>query len=68
MEGNVNVAGILDAETVKVAGIDVLTSYTETDPVFTAWDKSTGISIIESQVSGLTHFITSDETDPVFTA
>lgn len=26
---------------------------TELDPVFTAWDKSTGISINESQVSGL---------------
>lgn len=28
-----------------------LTSYTETDPVFTAWNKSTGISITKSQVS-----------------
>ena len=33
-----------------------LTSYTETDPVFSAWDKSTGISIIESQISDLSHF------------
>lgn len=32
-----------------------LTSYTETDPVFSAWDKSTGISITESQISDLTH-------------
>ena len=30
-----------------------LTSYTETDPTFTAWDKSTGISITESQISDL---------------
>ena len=29
---------------------------TETDPVFTAWDKSTGISITESQISDLNHF------------
>jgi hypothetical protein len=45
-----------------------LTSFTETDPVFTAWDKSTGISITESQISDLDHFTTADETDPVWTA
>jgi len=28
-----------------------LTSYTETDPIFGAWNKSTGISITKSQVS-----------------
>jgi hypothetical protein len=39
----------------------------ETDPVFTNWDKSTGIIITESQISDLQHFTTSDETDPVFT-
>jgi len=33
-----------------------LTSYTETDPVFSAWDKSTGISITESQISDLDHY------------
>jgi hypothetical protein len=36
-------------------GNDVLTSYTETDPVYTAWNKSTGISITESQISDLSH-------------
>jgi len=36
-----------------------LTSYTETDPVFTAWDKSTGISITESQISDLQNYLTS---------
>ena len=30
-----------------------ITDYTETDPIFTAWDKSTGISITKSQVSDL---------------
>ncbi|MCP4566328.1 MAG: hypothetical protein GY841_01975 [FCB group bacterium] len=45
-----------------------LTSGTETDPVFTAWDKSTGITIIESQISDLDHFTTADETDQVWTA
>ncbi|MCP4666681.1 MAG: hypothetical protein GY849_09955, partial [Deltaproteobacteria bacterium] len=45
-----------------------LTSGTETDPIFTAWDKSTGISITESQISDLDHFTTSDEIDPIFTA
>lgn len=32
---------------------------TETDPVFTAWNKSTGISITESQISDLSHFVPS---------
>jgi len=39
----------------------------ETDPVFTAWDMSTGITITESQVSDLQSYLTA-ETDPVFTA
>jgi len=39
---------------------------TETDPVFNSWDKSTGISISESQISNLNHFTNSDETDPTF--
>ncbi len=33
---------------------------TETDPTFTAWDKSTGISITESQISDLTHTVDTD--------
>jgi len=33
-----------------------LTSYAETDPVFSIWDKSTGISITESQISDLSQF------------
>jgi hypothetical protein len=37
----------------------------ETDPVFTAWDKSTGISITESQISDLKAYLLT-ETDPVF--
>jgi hypothetical protein len=43
-----------------------LDSYTETDPEFSAWDKSTGISISESQITDLDHFTTDDETDPIF--
>jgi hypothetical protein len=39
----------------------------ESDPVFTAWDKSTGISITESQVSDLGSYIET-ESDPVFAA
>ena len=39
---------------------------TETDPAFTYWDKSTGITITESQISDLNHFTNADETDPVF--
>ena len=30
-----------------------ITGYTETDPIFTAWDKSTGITITKSQISDL---------------
>ena len=41
---------------------------TETDPLFTAWDKTTGISITESQISDLNHFTNTDETDQIFTA
>lgn len=41
-----------------------LTGYTETDPVFSAWDKNTGIFIIESQITDLDHFTSGDETDP----
>ena len=41
---------------------------TETDPVFSAWDKSTGISITESQVGNLRHFNNTDETDPTVPA
>ena len=40
--------------------------YTETDPAFTNWDKSTGISITESQITDLDHFTNADETDPVY--
>lgn len=39
----------------------------ETDPVFSAWDKSTGISITLSQISDWVE-PTIIETDPVFTA
>lgn len=46
-----------------------LYSYTETDPIFTTWNKSTGISITESQISDLQHYLTSyTETDPIFIA
>lgn len=43
-------------------------SANETDPLFSAWDKSTGISIKESQISDLKHFKNSDELDPIFSA
>src|SRR5574344_2890961 len=41
---------------------------TETDPLFSAWDKSTGVSITESQISDLRHFTNADEADPAYTA
>ena len=40
----------------------------ETDPTFAAWDKSTGITISESQITDLQHFTNADETDPVYAA
>ncbi len=41
---------------------------TETDPVFSSWDKSTGIEITESQIIDLDHFTNEDEIDPVFSS
>ncbi|HPF94065.1 MAG TPA: hypothetical protein PLV65_09005, partial [Tenuifilaceae bacterium] len=35
-----------------------LSSYTETDPVFAEWDKSSGISVTESQISDLKSYLT----------
>lgn len=43
-------------------------SANETDPLYTAWDKSSGITITESQISDLDHFTNADETDPTFAA
>ena len=40
--------------------------YNEIDPEFEAWDKSSGISITENQISDLDHFTNEDETDPLF--
>lgn len=42
-------------------------SATESDPVFGAWDKTTGISINKSQISDLGAYVAT-ETDPTFTA
>ncbi|MGF1586999.1 MAG: hypothetical protein ACFCUM_16895, partial [Bacteroidales bacterium] len=39
----------------------------ESDPVFTAWDKTTGITITESQISDLKDYLTA-ESDPAVTA
>lgn len=39
----------------------------ESDPVFSAWDKTTGISITESQISDLGSYLTT-ETDPIYAA
>ena len=46
-----------------------ISTYSETDPIFTAWNKSTGISITESQISDLKTYLTSySETDPTISA
>jgi len=40
-----------------IADISDYSAASETDPVFTAWDKTTGISITESQISDLGNYI-----------
>jgi len=42
-------------------------AFTEADPIFASWDRSTGISIVESQISDLQPYLLS-ESDPVFSA
>ena len=44
-----------------------LDSYTETDPVFTAWDKTTGIMVSKNQIVDLGTYVETEE-DPVYTA
>ena len=44
-----------------------LQSFTETDPVFTAWDRSTGISITESQISDFGSYQPAGSYEPAFT-
>lgn len=41
--------------------------YTETDPTFSSWDKSSGVKITESQILDLKTYLTV-ETDPLFGA
>lgn len=43
-----------------VANNGYLTSFTETDPIYTAWDKSTGISITASKVSDFATSVTNN--------
>lgn len=64
-DGEVNKAAIEDSgnwDTAYGWGDHSLAGYLtlETDPVFSAWDKSIGISITESQISDLSHFSNSD--------
>jgi len=50
----------------QITDLTHFTTGDEADPIFTAWDKSTGISITESQITDLTHFTTGDEADPIY--
>ena len=56
-------SGISEADT--ASWNDKLDSFTESDPEFGAWDKSTGISVTESQISDFGAYVET-ETDPVF--
>ena len=59
---NANQLQVTDAGgTLKV---DLSSLKTEVDPEYSAWDKSDGVEIEESQISNLNHFKTADETDP----
>ncbi|MBN1819109.1 MAG: tail fiber protein, partial [Prolixibacteraceae bacterium] len=71
INGNFEVSGTVKIEGGSPAAGRVLTSDAnglagwsdipaETDPVFGAWDKSTGISITESQISDLDHYTDAD--------
>ena len=57
---NVNSTDITNWNTAFAWGdhstVGYLTSFTETDPIYSAWDKSTGISITESQISDLGNY------------
>lgn len=59
-------AGILTGE-ISESQISDLQSYliNEEDPVFSSWDKSTGIEITESQISDLKEYLLSEE-DPTW--
>ena len=58
--GTANIDNLEANTSLKVGGVDVLTSYSENDPNFNGWDKSSGIVIAEVQVSDLTHFTTNN--------
>jgi hypothetical protein len=62
---NLNAGSVKDAEIDYTAvtlsdftnDVGYISSYSESDPAFTAWDKSTGITITESQISDLSHTV-----------
>jgi len=66
-DGTFQVIGPTSLRTYTFPDSDATILTAETDPVFTAWDKSTGISITESQISDLGTYLTA-ESDPVFSA
>ncbi|MFA6524618.1 MAG: hypothetical protein WC264_03935 [Candidatus Paceibacterota bacterium] len=68
-DGTFQIIGPTALRTYTFPDADATILTDESDPVFTAWDKSTGISITESQISDLQTYLTSyTETDPIFTA
>ena len=66
-DGKVAIPGALDIGGVISGDGSGLTNLVETDPIFSAWDKSTGIVITESQISDLQSYLLT-ESDPVFSA
>ena len=40
----------------------------EKDPIFNSWDKSSGITIQETQITDLKHFTSANEKDPIFSS
>lgn len=69
---NYTIAGISQLLTVPYAlhaktAETISQAISETDPIFTEWDRSDGIIITEGQISDLQDYIIS-ETDPVFSS
>ncbi|WP_158865199.1 FISUMP domain-containing protein [Maribellus comscasis] len=56
----------INGNTVSISNGGSIELPAETDPFYSAWDKSSGISITESQITDLTHFTNDDESDPLF--
>ncbi|MBN2775193.1 MAG: hypothetical protein JXR31_13130, partial [Prolixibacteraceae bacterium] len=56
----------ISGDTIFLSGGGFAILPAEADPLFSLWDKSSGVAISESQITDLQHFTNADEIDPVF--